>query len=544
MDIKLRRFDKFGYTLYCIFCVVDVAAITVALIAGSAFLALEQMFWMQDYEADEYTYAGTITNLELYNKTVDISGLIMLVAGVIAVALLVSLFALTGRFNKNEDNTYHLNRFDKVWTELQLTVGFMAGSLAFLPLSYMYWCWLEGMYLGVWKWHNEYEGYSVGGNISFSLMVILEILCIIIALACLLSVIKKIKARQFWERSILGGIALFAYRGIKNSSMTLLKVMAILIIGSFLCATWFGLPLVLILIFIFVPKLVKKFKAIEVGVEEVKNGNLTYKIPVEVDSKGNMSEFDKLASSINDISQASNLAVQNELKSQRMKTDLISNVSHDLKTPLTSMVSYICLLKQEGLDSPNAPEYLEILDNKTQRLKSLTENLFEAAKASSGAIPVNIEAIDLSSVLAQALAEMGERLESRGLEVQVKDEYKNLHVKADGQLLWRVLENLLGNVSKYALENSRVYINVSEHNVGEDGLAKIEIKNISKDALNISPDELMERFKRGDDSRNTEGSGLGLTIAKDLMKMMDGVFEISVDGDLFKATVMLKKANK
>lgn len=544
MDTKSRKFDKVGYTLYCISCVVDVAAITIALIAASAFFALEQMFWMQDYNPDEYTYAGTITNLELYTKTVDVVGVIMLVAGGIAVALLVCLFVMTGRFNKNDDNTYHLNWFDKVWTEVQLTAGFTAGCLAFLPLSYMYCCWLEGMYLGVWKWHNEYEGYSVGGNITFSLVVILEVLCIIIALACLLSVIKKIKARQFWGKSILGGIALFVYRGIKSSSKTLLKVMSILIVGSFLCATWFGLPLVLILIFMFVPKLVKKFKSIEVGVEEVKNGNLTYKIPVEVDSKGNMSEFDKLASSINDISQASNIAVQNEIKSQRMKTDLISNVSHDLKTPLTSMVSYICLLKQEGLDSPNAPEYLEILDNKTQRLKSLTENLFEAAKASSGAIPVNIETIDISSVLAQALAEMGERLETKGLDVQVKDECENHLVRADGQLLWRVLENLLGNVSKYALENSRVYINVSEHNVGNSGLAKIEIKNISKDALNISPDELTERFKRGDDSRNTEGSGLGLAIAKDLIKMMDGVFEIGVDGDLFKATVMLKKTDK
>ena len=142
--------------------------------------------------------------------------------------------------------------------------------------------------------------------------------------------------------------------------------------------------------------MVKKFAAIKTGVEEVKNGNLTYKIPVEKDAKGVMGEFDRLAADINDISQASNIAIQNELKTQRMKTDLISNVSHDLKTPLTSMISYIDLLKQEGLDSPNAPEYLKIIDQKTQRLKVLKEKLFEAAKASSGAIPVNLEPIDLS----------------------------------------------------------------------------------------------------------------------------------------------------
>lgn len=543
MDTKSKKFNKVGYAIYGFSCFAEVVITTIALIAGSAFFALEQMFWVQDYGADEYAYAGTIIDVQAYNKMVDVIGIIMLVAGVIAAALMICLFFMTGRFNKNDDNTYYLNWFDKVWTELQLFAGITSGILAFLPLSYMYCCWMEGLYLGVWQWHNVYEGYSIGQNISFSLVVILEIICVIITLAFILSVVKKIKARLFWEKSIIGGVVLFIYRGIKNSSMPLLKVMSILIVGCFLCATWFGLLLVLILIFMFVPKIIKKYNTIEVGVEEVKNGNLTYKIPVEVDSNGNMSEFDKLAAGINDISQASNIAVQNELKSQRMKTDLISNVSHDLKTPLTSMVSYICLLKQEGLDSPNAPEYLEIIDNKTQRLRSLTENLFEAAKASSGEIPVKIEDINLSSVLTQALAEMEERLETRGLEIQVKDECKNIHVKADGQLLWRVLENLLGNISKYALENSRVYINVSEYNVGENGLAKMEIKNISKDALNVSPDELMERFKRGDDSRNTEGSGLGLTIAKDLIKMMNGVFEISVDGDLFKATVMLEKVN-
>ena len=252
-----------------------------------------------------------------------------------------------------------------------------------------------------------------------------------------------------------------------------------------------------------------------------------------------------MAEGINDISQASNIAVQNELKNQRMKTELISNVSHDLKTPLTSMISYIDLMKQEGLDSPNAPEYLDIIDNKTQRLKDLTENLFEAAKASSGAIPVNMESIDLASLMTQSLAEMEERLSARGLQIQVKNECDDTHIMADGQLMWRVLENLLGNVSKYAMDNSRVYIDIREtepKNAEAKKMVIFEVKNISGAPLNISADELMERFKRGDESRNTEGSGLGLAIAKDLVKLMNGVFEITVDGDLFKATVMMEKA--
>ena len=235
-----------------------------------------------------------------------------------------------------------------------------------------------------------------------------------------------------------------------------------------------------------------------------------------------------------------------------MKTDLISNVSHDLKTPLTSMVSYIDLLKTEGLDSENAPEYLAIIDEKTQRLKALTENLFEAAKASSGAIPVNMEVIDMASLLSQSLGEMDEKLQEKNLEVIIRNECAenmdeegniiyNTKVMADGQLLWRVIENLLGNVSKYALESSRVYVNLSQQTVNAKDYIMLEMKNISREQLNITADELMERFKRGDESRNTEGSGLGLAIAKDLTRLMNGIFELTVDGDLFKVCVMMEK---
>ncbi len=277
----------------------------------------------------------------------------------------------------------------------------------------------------------------------------------------------------------------------------------------------------------------------------MKSGNLSYKIPVEADDNGPKSDLDKLASDINEISQATNLAVQNELKNQRMKTDLISNVSHDLKTPLTSMISYVDLLKTEGLESESAPEYLNIIDEKTQRLKILTENLFEAAKASSGNIPCDITDINITEIVNQALGEMSDRLEARNLEVIVKNELLDGTVRADGKLLWRVIENLLSNVSKYALEGSRVYINLSDVSINRQTGADrvlLEVKNMSKDALNIPAEELMERFKRGDESRNTEGSGLGLAIAKDLTVLMGGIFEITVDGDLFKASVMLDKS--
>ena len=377
--------------------------------------------------------------------------------------------------------------------------------------------------------------------------------CIALTVLCFLPLVKKLKDHKFWEKSLVGGILIWIYRKLrgffggikrafKESDGTLTKVVGVLVAGAFLCATWLGLPVVVVLIFIFVPRIVKKFTAIKEGVAQVKSGNLDWKIPVEEDAQGVRGELDRLAADINEISQATGIAVQNELKNQRMKTELISNVSHDLKTPLTSMVSYIDLLKTEGLDSPNADSYLEIIDEKTQRLKVLTEDLFEAAKASSGAIPVHMDSIDLYALVSQSLGEMDQKLSARGLSVIVKNELEaegGVRVKADGQLLWRVIENLLGNVSKYALEGSRVYVNISSP---EDSKVLLEIKNISGEQLNISADELMERFTRGDASRNTEGSGLGLAIAKDLTKLMNGEFKLTVDGDLFKAGVLLERA--
>ena len=412
-----------------------------------------------------------------------------------------------------------------------------------LCMQQFYYMWLSGDFLGVWELNENISG-SIPANVEGTFLVAAMVVLTAVMLLCLMSLIKKFKAHMLWQKSLLGGSILAIYKAVKSSDRTLLKIMIILIAGAFLSATWIGLPFVLVLILIFVPSLVKKFRNIKQGVEEVKNGNLSYKIETDYGEKGIKGELDRLADNINQISRASNIAVQNELKNQRMKTELISNVSHDLKTPLTSMISYVDLMKKEGLDSPNAPEYLDIIDQKTQRLKVLTENLFEAAKASSGAIPVNMEAIDITSLLTQSLAEMEERLSAKSLDVQVKNLCEGTRVVADGQLMWRVIENLLGNVSKYALEGSRVYIDVREISVkGRDDVV-LEIKNISRDQLNISADELMERFKRGDESRNTEGSGLGLAIAKDLVKLMNGIFEITVDGDLFKATVMLEKAEE
>lgn len=471
------------------------------------------------------------------------------VCGVILAASVVVLCVLTGRMGRNEDGSIHLNWFDRIWSEIHMggVCGFATAAVALcIPIMRIYaltsWTDVFVPSITVDHWFGPSNSFIV------KLCIAGIMASVMLTVLCLVSLVKKLKARQFWEKSLLGGLFLFLYRGLKKSfkesDSTLIKTVCVLILGALLSATWFGLPVVVVLILIFVPRIVKKFTDIKTGVARVKGGDLAYKIPVEDDAQGVRGELDRLAADINDISEAAGLAVENELKNQRMKTELISNVSHDLKTPLTSMVSYVDLLKTEGLDSPNAPSYLEIIDEKTQRLRVLTEDLFEAAKASSGAIPVNMESIDLAALVSQSLGEMGEKLSAKGLDVIVKNEIEDssahgVGVMADGQLLWRVIENLLSNVSKYALEGSRVYVNISSP---EDSKVLLEIKNISASELNISAEELMERFTRGDESRNTEGSGLGLAIAKDLTRLMKGQFKLTVDGDLFKAGVLLERA--
>lgn len=483
-------------------------------------------------------------------------------AAVVFAAAVVVLCILTGRFSRNPDGTIHLNWFDRLWSEIHIAgvCGFSVAAVALgIPLMgvsrFTDWTFVFVQRISDDHW------FGVSNEIVINLSIAGMAASILLTVLFFLPLVKKLKAHQFWEKSLLGGIWLWIYRGLKHffgglirafreNRSTMTKVMVVLIGGAVLSATWIGFPVVIVLIVVFAPRLVRKFTAVQTGAAQVRNGNLNWKIPVESDSHGVRGELDRLAADINAISDATEIAVRNELKNQRLKTELISNVSHDLKTPLTSMTAYVDLLKKEGLDSPNAPEYLEILDSKTQRLKVLTENLFEAAKASSGAMPVVLSEIDLPALVTQSLAEMEERLAVRSLKIIVRNQCEtgDCKVIADGQLLWRVIENLLGNVSKYALPSSRVYINISRINAAGAGLSgrperiMLEVKNISEDPLNISADELMERFKRGDESRNTEGSGLGLAIARDLVHLMKGTFEITIDGDLFKACVVLDEA--
>ena len=233
-------------------------------------------------------------------------------------------------------------------------------------------------------------------------------------------------------------------------------------------------------------------------------------------------------------------AVEVRMKNERMQADLITNVSHDIKTPLTSIVNYVDLLKRENIEDPKIKGYIDILERKSQRLKQLTEDLVEASKASSGNVNMEFVTLNLNELVQQVNGEFAERLSGRELDMICSLPPEPALVRADSRYLWRVIENLYGNVAKYAMPGSRVYVDV----IRREGSVVFIMKNMSEQTLNISPDELMERFVRGDSSRTTEGSGLGLSIAENLVKLMKGTFELFVDGDLFKVEVTFPEVNR
>lgn len=259
-----------------------------------------------------------------------------------------------------------------------------------------------------------------------------------------------------------------------------------------------------------------------------------------LDTKLDVSEFHgqekEVAEAVNHIRDGLMESVNESLKNEKLKADLITNVSHDIKTPLTSIVNYVDLLKRENLGNENARNYIRILDEKSQRLKQLTEDLVETSKITSGNVKLDMQKIDIVELLYQTGGEFNERFEARNLTIVTKIPNKSMYIYADGRQLYRSLENLYTNAAKYALENTRVYVELSNN----DNKVVFTIKNVSKNELDIVSDgkvDLTERFVRGEKSRTTEGSGLGLSIAKNLTTLMGGKFEINVDGDLFIATI-------
>lgn len=278
-------------------------------------------------------------------------------------------------------------------------------------------------------------------------------------------------------------------------------------------------------------KALKSLMTIMKWVNEMSRGDL--EVDLEVDRMSR--SLVPFANDIGCLQTGLKEAVNKAVKGERLKTELITNVSHDLKTPLTSIINYVDLLKKEKTDNDTIKEYVDVLDEKSARLKKLIDDLLEASKAASGNMNINLGDIDLCQLCEQSTAEFSDKTEKAGLDVRMKLSEKPTVVRGDGALMWRIMDNLLSNVVNYAQKNSRVYINIEE----TDGYGTITVKNISEAPLDISAEQLMERFVRGDKSRTTEGSGLGLSIAKSLAEAQHGRLELSVDGDLFKVIVKI-----
>lgn len=355
------------------------------------------------------------------------------------------------------------------------------------------------------------------------------------------------------ERTIFGMVIMLCVRIIKRTldeitkvdlreknNKLIIKLLAInAVILLIITSIWFfGIPVVIlysvILFFIirkYVDKISEKYSKLREATSKIAEGNLDVKIEED------LGLFEPFKGDLEKIQCGFKKAVDEEVKSQRMKTDLISNVSHDLKTPLTAIITYADLLKDENLSDEKRKQYIETLDRKAQRLQVLIENLFEVSKATSGNITLNIENIDVVSLMKQTLFELEDKLEEASLLVRKNMPKEKVILPLDSQRTFRVFENLIINITKYAMPNTRVFIDIIEN---EDDVAII-MKNMVAEEITFNVDTIAERFVRGDESRNTEGSGLGLAIAKSFVELQGGTFNISVDGDLFKVKIVFVK---
>ena len=447
-----------------------------------------------------------------------------------AVTILLIIYLLITIGHKNDEKAIELNDFDKIPLEIILVVAAFLIVLPFIILS-------------------QYDRMN---NAILSLGITAYIDVYIVSAVVLHTMIKRIKSKTFLKSSIIGQVLIWWIKIFKkilnkiqkvwNTITYSASVTSKVIIGTGIIAfIWLViiamfsdnkmLPLIIIALICFIVykiiKILKEYSQIDNKLKDVYNGNNQTELKEDDFSM----VFKSSVKYLNNISNGLENAVQERMKSEKMKAELITNVSHDIKTPLTSIINYVDLLKKEDIANEKANEYINILDNKSQRLKKLTEDLIEASKVSTGNVSLNLEKINIVELIKQAIGEFEDKFQNKNLQIIVNCQENEININADSRYMYRIVENLFSNIYKYALENSRVYIDIS---IVDGTNVVIEMKNISKDKLNISADELMQRFVRGDRSRNTEGSGLGISIAQNLTELQNGTFELKLDGDLFK----------
>lgn len=457
----------------------------------------------------------------------------ILACGLVYFLLTVILLLYEGRKYRNEEGemVIQLCLQDRIPTEIMLVITGAFGVLLYLVFAFIL---------------DEISRLMAFPTLCIALAVILSLSASLLFSFVFYSLIRRIKAKTLWKNSLLKrlidafkGWILYTY----DHSEVLLRILipfALLIllnmipclVYQFVLHEWlFVITLILTLIidggvgYLLCRSTLARQEILK-GIQRISSGDIQHKVKEEGLHGDNL----VLARAVNSIGDSVEKAVQTSLKDERLKADLITNVSHDIKTPLTSIINYVDLIKREHVEDPKIQEYIEVLDTKSQRLKQLTDDLVEASKISSGNIVLQWEKINLVELLNQTVGEFSEKFQEKGLRMVVDMPKGNVYIKADSRRIWRVMENLFNNICKYALEGTRVYV---ELEAGQSAII-LSLKNISAQPLQVKPEELTERFIRGDESRTTVGSGLGLSIAKNLTELQKGSFEILVDGDLFK----------
>ena len=493
---------------------------------------------------------------EIYGQ--NVSFLRYSVAGFFAggILLLISAVWLAAAAGKRpEDEEIHLNAFDRWKTEL-------GAAAVVLVWACVTWLAVGGGYIGGnWgepSYADSYYNLATGTEPQvYSAMftrdlgmtdVLTVFLYGAVSFLCFFwgytSLIRRIRAKSLWKGSLLLAVIRFSGRVVRARTVT---VRAALLLGAFLCIQWLAIlvrsgPTVLLALaaalaavwFVLSSAMAKN--RIRKGIEAIAGGSLEHRI----DLTGLRGADRELAEKVNDIGSGLNRAVDEAMRNERLKTDLITNVSHDIKTPLTSIINYVDILKRSDIADEKIRGYLDILEAKAQRLKTLTEDVVEASKVSSGNITLEYMNVDLRELVRQTEGELAEKFAARNLTVVLNMPEEPAVIYVDGRRMWRVLENIFGNAAKYAMPGTRVYANLTL----DADQVRFSLKNVSEQQLNFSADELTERFIRGDLSRSTEGSGLGLSIAKSLTDMQGGEFGLYLDGDLFRVDIRFPKAQK
>lgn len=402
------------------------------------------------------------------------------------------------------------------------------------------------------------EGYYSSPFLQIFALVISGSVCAAMTLGLLMSMAVRFKLGKWWQNSLvyyvwswIKGVLGWCWKMVKGAlalvckipmvsktmivygGITLLEFLMILLFtrdpGDYL-VMWILYRILLLPAVVYVALVLRKLQN---GAKAIAEGDMSYRINTEL----MLPEFRKHAENLNRISGGMAVAVEQKLKSERMKTELITNVSHDIKTPLTSIINYSDLIGKEPCDNPKIMEYAQVLHRQSDRLKRLIEDLVEASKASTGNLEVHLAPCEVGVLISQAVGEYEHRLEERELTLVTKEPDTPIQIMADGRRLWRVFDNLMNNICKYSQQGTRVYLTLEDG--GKD--AVIIFRNTSRDALNVTADELMERFVRGDSARNSEGNGLGLSIARSLTELQNGTMDITVDGDLFKVILRFPK---